>query len=172
MRKIIALTSFLFLILCFVGCGKAPESPLGNSDEASFAPGSVTLTYEYDEESDTCKNEEGQTGYNEDIGECSDLTLFENDQLASAIREGQDITGSIAEGVDFSGSEVDLEYILVNRLKVNDSTVLGDQSYFDENEASSTKTNLCEKWLAKKNRRTGEYPSGIYKKIVRLNCLS
>jgi hypothetical protein len=169
MRTLLALISFTFLILCFVGCGKEPESVL--SGGTALAPGNATTSFNYDEDSDTCINEEGVQGYNEELGQCADLTLYTNNDLVTAVDEGQDITASNAAGADFSGSNLDMEYLLVSRLRVDDSTVLGDGSYYDETAAATEKSNLCAKWLAKKNKKTGEYPSGIYKKIVRLNCL-
>lgn len=169
MRRFIALTTFIFVVLCFVGCGKESESVL--SGGIALAPGNAVTSFNYDEESDTCENEEGVQGYNEELGQCADLTLFTNNELVSAVDEGQDITASNAAGADFSGSTLDMEYLLVSRLRVDDSTVLGDGSYYDATTAATEKSNLCTKWLAKKNKKTGEYPSGIAKKIKRLKCL-
>lgn len=88
-----------------------------------------------------------------------------------AIEAGTDLTGSNVSGVDFSGvNSVDEEYVMVNALKYDDSTVLGDGTYTDETHMSAKRSDLCAKWLSKKNKKTGKYPAGIQKKIDRLGC--
>ena len=56
-------------------------------------------------------------------------------------------------------------------LSYDNTTLLGDGYPIDEDVLIATKTDLCEKWLKKRNPRTGEFPQGIGEKVIRLKCL-
>lgn len=165
-----------FLVLCLTGCGGKEGAlldggALGNGGGLDVTIGAAISAYSFDEATQTCLNEEGEQGYNEELGECADLSALYRDEVVEAIEAGTDLTGSDASGVDFSGvNSVDEEYVMVNALKYDDSTVLGDGTYADETHMSSSKNDLCAKWLSKKNKKTGAYPAGIQKKIDRLKC--
>jgi hypothetical protein len=166
MKTTIASVSFVLLTSLIVGCGKSSQG----GDGLSVAPGDAISAFLFDEDSKSCLNDQGHEGLNRELGQCSDLNTIDEEQVFAAIEKEVDLSGSNGEAMDFSGSSLDMEYILVYKIVVNDATVLGDGSYFDETEVNNAKVDLCTKWLLKRNKKTGLFPSGIQKKISRLGC--
>lgn len=164
MTKIFPLVA---VILFIASCGKKQDS-LSTSD-LGITSGAISV-FTYNESTSQCEDSEGNLGYNNTVGECADLTNLYPEEITEAVSQETDLTGSLGEGVDFTNSTVDFEYVLVNKLKVDETTTMHDGTAWNADDMETEKNNLCAKWLAKKNKKTGEYPSGIAKKIIRLGC--
>ena len=140
-------------------------------EEESTPIDNPSSAFSFDEEAATCLNENGESGLNTDVGPCADLSFADITITAEIINNNIDITGSDISGADFTGTSVDEQYILEMALSYDNTTLLGDGYPIDEDVLIATKTDLCEKWLKKRNPRTGEFPQGIGEKVIRLKCL-
>ncbi len=92
------------------GVNPAGPSNPGNDDSspAPAEPPVISYKFFYDEDSDSCVNAKGETGYNSELGECSNLeglSLSAEDFKARNFR-GANFKGALLEGIDFSEADL------------------------------------------------------------------